>query len=524
MSDVKITPEARKIFQAFYDQRIREAGAAMDDQAELETARDLLRSIVTDGLTPTGDGGVSYIRRNAADWTDPATTLAAQAAAGGSRETGRRGQTDVIRTVLIFMGVLIFGGWYFFWSGGDGAETELDETAAVEPAEEATASDLTTPVPTLEAELLSDIVDSAGVKTRLVVPRTLEIKGVSFVVQPVKVTSGDWPLPFEERAVSWVYGTVVNYVMGLAASPANKQLIAELKNGDELLLRMSTGPAYRFTVVGLVRVSPQSSESFRQNQPGMTLVLLGDEAQETRVVVQATYRPESELGLKPEAEVHKAAVGETVTLNDTLKLTVVGSRLVTRAGGLPGYVYQTVDFAVESEHSLTTNGFEHHLAATGLTYPIVAVPHEENPYPGLPPTLPAGQVVTTSAVYALPETALAAGPAWEFSASPGGPKVRVPLPPYTGRFEPVVMLKTAQLADGQLMVTLGITAALHSLELNPADVELKGAALAPTGNYFPWRVAAGKGGEFLLLLTPEKETVVVGLLKQGFELTLDEGR
>ena len=55
-----------------------------------------------------------------------------------------------------------------------------------------------------------------------------------------------------------------------------------------------------------------------------------------------------------------------------------------------------------------------------MSYPLIAVPHELNPEPAIPETLPAGQVFSTTAVYAVPETALPQGLAWEFSPGPAG--------------------------------------------------------------------------------------------------------
>jgi hypothetical protein len=355
-----------------------------------------------------------------------------------------------------------------------------------------------------------------------VVPRTLEIKGVSFVVQPVQIQAGDWNLPLEDRAVSWVYGTVINYVMGLEATEANKTLLASLKAGDELLLRMSTGQVYRFAYADVVRVAPQASEIFRQNRPGLTLVLLSDTAQETRIVIRATYIPESELGLvSPHTEV-EAALGEPVLLDDMVRVTCQDSFLLRSAQAPPGYVYQTVTFALENQGTLplATEPFKNQLEADGMSYPLIAVPHELNPEPAMPETLAAGQVFSTTAVYAIPETALRQGLAWEFSPGPSGQKARVKLPPFSGTLTPGVILKQADLTDGRLTVTLVISAALRDLTLDAAHIQVDGGTLRADADDFPWQVAAGSSAEFTLNLTPaDTGRTTIALLEQGFELT-----
>jgi hypothetical protein len=418
--------------------------------------------------------------------------------------------------------VIVAIGGYWLWSNSNNHAADIEATPPAVISATVTSVPDTSPTvaPTLEAALLADIVDSSGVKTGIVAPRTLDVAGVSFVVQPVRITTGDWPLPYEERAVSWVYGTVVNYVMGLQATPANQALLESLRPGHELLLRMSTGATYRFAFADSVRVSPQTTEVFRQSRPGLTLVLLEDRSAETRVVLRANYIAESELGLTPEQVEIKAAIGETVALNEAVRVTARGVELLARPGAPPGFIYQAVAYQVENigELALSTRSFNHHIESSLMNYPIVAVPHEENPYPLIPETLAAGAVFSTTAVYAVPQTALAEGLAWEFSPGPTGSKVRVTLPPYGGRLAPLVGVKAVQLDGQHLQATFAISAALSALELGPNDIDLEGASFSPTGNYFPWRIPAGGSDEFLLLLTPgDSRRVTVAMLGQGFE-------
>ena len=155
-----------------------------------------------------------------------------------------------------------------------------------------------------------------------------------------------------------------------------------------------------------------------------------------------------------------------------------------------------------------------------MSYPIVAVPHEVNPYPLLPETLAGGETFQTVAVYAVPEAALAEGLTWEFSAGPDGARARVALPAYSGRLSAIVRVTEAEFSEGSLAATFAISAALHSLELGPADIELTGGRLGAEGNTFPWRVPAGGAGQFTLRLEPEGDgPLTVALLAHGFEFT-----
>jgi hypothetical protein len=529
--------ENLRVFENFYQKRVSEAGGAREDSEELEIARDILAAVVHDGLTPTADGGASYVRRGAVDWADPATLQAAQTAVGvgsNARTPARKdnsGRKDLFQGLGVIGLILLAAGW-FFWPAGAGSDkaSRLDDVAlaAARSGEESDGGIFVptpTPIPTRESELLTDIV-AAGAKTKqLVVPRTLEVKGVSFVVQPVKVGVGDWPPPEVDRAASWVYGTVINYVMGLEGTPANKRLLAGLQPGHQFLLRMSTGVVYRFVYADTVRVAPQASEIFWQTRPGLTLVLLGNEA-ETRVVIRALYVPDSDLGLADKSPVTRAIPGQRVVLDDKVRLTYLDSQLVPAPETLRGYAYLGVNAVVEyvgGDLPLLTAGFMHHIEVEGLLYPMVSA-DGAGPHPGLPDSLSPRHPFTATIVYAVPDNVLRQELSWQFAADPGeGERVQVVIPPFEGDLTPQVTLNKVTLDNGMLVLVLEITAALHNLTLQPTDLTVQGGHLSPIGNYFPWRIPAGERDEFILLLSPDGNgPVVLTLLEQGIEVTLGE--
>lgn len=540
MDEPAITAEQRLTFQKFYRRRIAEA-RVRDDREELAAARDILQAVVNDGLTPTTDGGASYVRRGARDWSDPATVQAARSA---SDEGGRRGKTkstgpsrskELVQGLLMLVGVLVLAGWlgwgYLFGGATEGADSSVEAgqtTTLVDPTGTENASGPTpTPIPTLEAALLADIVDAGGVKTGLVTPRTLEIRGVSFIVQPVRVAAGDWPLPDDARAASWVYGTVVNYVFGLAATPDNKQLLAALRPGDMLLLRMSAGgPAFRFAFVDAVRVAPQSSEVFAQNRPGLTLALVGDTEQAGRIIIRAVYLPgRSETGAGQATTV--AALAERVSLReDELWLTCLDSRPLVRPDTPPGYVHLLVDYVIDNrlDEPLDTGRFVHAVEVGDLRYPAgesVAV-EGLGSYPPLPDRLEPGRTISATAVYAIPQASLQAERLWRFSLDPAGQQAaRFVLPPYPGSLTPAVNVERVGLdRSGRLSVTFAVQAPeLAGIEVEAGGISLEGGEVAPGGDSFPWRLAAGERAEFSLLVRPRTQPVRLGLLERGFEIS-----
>lgn len=511
-----LSGELTGLFENFYQIRLSESGGARNDEDELAIARDILTAVVRDGLTPTADGGVSYVRRGAQDWTDPGTVDAARALAERrGRQAGDGGTRKDLLMGLAMLLACVAGLAWFLWPKGEAKPAKMEATVEAQATPEVAffRQATLTPAPALEAELLADIVDASGVKTGLVVPRTLEVSGVSFVVQPVKVTAGDWELPGDERAVSWVFGTVINYVLGLEATAANKTLLARLQPGAELVLRTSTGPAWRFAFVDLVRVPPQVSEVFRQNRPGLTLALVGAPDEETRIVARAVYLPQSEVN-QPAGSENPAALGEPVVLQDALKLVVVSHRAQLSGDEPGGFVSVAVGLRLEnrSGRGLPATSFSTQVTGAGMTFPPQAID-------GLPETLAVGAVVSPTLRYVLPENVAQSRTVWQFSPVPGGEQTRVALPALAGPFRPVVNVADAAMrADGRLEITLRVSSPLQARTVTGADIAVDGGALfAPVD----FRVEAGQESLLTLPIKPLAERLTLTVLGEAFEISLE---
>jgi len=517
--NITISAEERKSFEQFYNKRLLEAGGGRTFAEDAQIVRDLLRAVREEGLTPTADGGVSFVRPGAVDWHAPGAVEATQAALAGNTPNASAGTTGNLKDTLFGIGVLvavIIGGLWYFGAFSLPSAAADNITATPTATVDITAA-TPTPVPTLEADLLSV---SGGSKTALVSPRTLDIAGVSFVVQPVKITSGAWQLPDDPRAVSWVYGTVVNYVFGIEATAESKALLAALQTGDELLLRMSTGPAYRFAVADTVRVAPQASEIFRQNRPGLTLVLVGDETQATRIAIRAVYLPDSELGFAAGSET-VADIGTPVSWHDTLQVTVQGSHLVPGHNPPANYRYLAVDAAVKNvtARRLDTSPFQSWLAADGVMY--AAAPGllgKGIDFPPLPAYLRAGTVTTTTMVYAVPETVLRSGADWILAPDSDNDSIRVSLPQLQD-WQPHVSFTDAHFTAGTLAVSVTVTAPLDSLTIPAAALKLDGAILG-SNNTFPWNIDGGTSANFILNVQPTQNTIRLELMDAGVEITV----
>jgi len=216
----------------------------------------------------------------------------------------------------------------------------------------------------IEAQLpegIDALVKSGDVKAPLVTPRTLEIRprGVStsttFVVVPVEVEEADWPCPTRkfkgEPAACWVFGTVVNYLVGIPSGTDAEALFDALQSGGEARLRLSTEKVLRFVVDGVQEIERHQTEVLGQHHFGLTLVGLGGEGPMRRVA-RASYIPEeiagtweggslsgssgdqsataalqgggSVSGAAATAEMRTVTLGERVDLSEMVSIVILG--------------------------------------------------------------------------------------------------------------------------------------------------------------------------------------------------------
>jgi hypothetical protein len=300
----------------------------------------------------------------------------------------------------------------------------------------------------------------------------------------------------------------------LEATSDNKALLAALVPGDELLLRMSTGPAYRFAYVDAVRVAPQASEIFRQTRPGLTLTLLAESQQSTRIVLRARYLPDSDLGNTGTMAAASISPGQPIDLG-SIRLTVREHRPVVQADTPPGHVYVAITYEarnIDESLPLLPGAFTQRLEAGGLTWPLA--PGTKQTTANLRP----GEALTTTVTYIVPEPALAEPLRWTFAPDPAGPTGQMDLAPFADQLEPEVAITEATRQADRLTLQLHIKTALRAVRLTANDLMVEGAQL-DTINYFPWQVAPGTEGKFTLVLQPQQELVRLGLLGQGFEVT-----
>lgn len=165
------------------------------------------------------------------------------------------------------------------------------------------------------------VIQGNGVPVTSIVPENLSIgvnKSVSIV--PVIPEEGRWPIPAEDGNVAvWVYGTVINYVIGMPYSDTTESTLAGLSSADRLTMTLSNGNQLVFGSPQAQRITADDTTPMIQQKPGLTLVLLGG-SQTNRLIVQARYLPEESPAAENEQRIEGVA------------FKVLGSRAVEADG------------------------------------------------------------------------------------------------------------------------------------------------------------------------------------------------
>ena len=213
---------------------------------------------------------------------------------------------------------------------------DLTVTATSSPTATATASAIPTITPTPTATPIalveSDTFIAAGDgRNRDFFPVQLQIRRPAddqprvFIVQERVIQLTEWSFDPNPDVASWISATRVRPVLGVPFSAENEDLMQGLGEGAEFVLRMNTGVELRYRFTSSAEVGREDTALFRQDEPGIVLVLIGEVGADSlptseRIIVTGSYDTGTEVDVTGFASL-PAAIGERVQLPD-LSLTV----------------------------------------------------------------------------------------------------------------------------------------------------------------------------------------------------------
>jgi hypothetical protein len=396
------------------------------------------------------------------------------------------------------------------------------------PLEVVRVSPSTSPLPYPPPPLV-EVGDS---QVALPVPVTLEVGGESFSVQPSDPDEATWTSPsLPSTSAVWVYGTVVNYVLGLEATAENQGLIEAVRSGDSVRLRLSSGVQLTFRVTGQETVRPDDPSIFLQSRPGLTLVLLGDEDAERLALFSDFDRAE-----EPTSEPGRpaAGVGQPVQVG-AVQVTLSEGHAERGGGGVPaGMMVYLVEFSLQNtgQSPLDPEALVMELVdGVGNRYQPSLSASQRGRFGPLQQDVVQGGSANGTVGYLVPEGLTGPTLTWVFAPqSTSELRARFAIPyvsPPVVDVLPEVTVREAFLGeDGEILHVVARIRNVGSSDLTAtaADVSLSSSAgpgeLRIAAPPFPWTVAAGQSREVeLQFARPEASSSVVTILGYTFEIS-----
>lgn len=381
--------------------------------------------------------------------------------------------------------------------------------------------------------LVVGISDSATISVALDIPISLSLSGERFPVTTEMVTSDrNWaPTIDGDSSAVWVYGTIINYVLGLPDSGSNQTLLGGLSTGSEIALTTRGGVNYTFAFESRERVLSSSGDVFAQNTPGITLLLIGAEGDE-RTVVKGRYVVPEARGSGNASPVLE--LGETAQFED-VQLTVTGASYVLDRPEAPsGFAFYLVNYRIQniSLTALDTNVLQLLLLdELGNQYTLSPVASRLGNYPPLGGFLNSNQALEATAGYQIPIGLNSPALSWVVTRSDVGGQVQVTIPftggPGVARGTSVSLARAEVSPDLTSIILGGQVANLGDqpilvteddvlLTTNDGSIYL----MLSTNPPFPWTVVEGQSVQFLVSFQrpPDADAALFTVLNQPFEL------
>ncbi|MHB8626825.1 MAG: hypothetical protein ACYDEO_11525, partial [Aggregatilineales bacterium] len=293
-----VPTDRQRLYRAIYDRTRRDEGASGSDALEARMIEQLLARYADKALVPVG----SYWVPTPQQIQDAAKADLPYANAE-MLEVLPKGKRPGPIFILTGLGsVLLFG--YLLLHGMSKSATLSSSST---PTPTLTLARTYTPTPlALDAQ---DAIIQGGSGLGAVYPVNLRINVIwenqprIFVVQRRVVNTAEWLFDDDPDVASYIVGLTVHPVLGIPWSEANANLFAQVTPGSIFTVQMNTGTTLRFVCTERRQISRADTSVFGQGQPGLTLVLIGqqtsDMTQQTdqRLVLLADYIPGQETTL-----------------------------------------------------------------------------------------------------------------------------------------------------------------------------------------------------------------------------------
>jgi len=291
-----VPTDRQRSYRAAYDREVKSAGAEGSDVKERKIALALLKRYHESALVPIGMRWARTPKRvqEAARHGEQIDAPETETAAKSGKPSGK---------VLAVLGALMLGMVALILLRGTGSTSEADNAGIT--ASPTLSTDVTLTPLALEAQ--DDVIQSGDSVRAPFYPINLQITVPDefvprvWVVQRRAVRASEWNFDPNPDTASFLNGMSVRPVIGIPWSEDNAAWFAQIGAGAEFRLQMNTGAILTFAFEDKRDVRRSDTGIFRQVNPGLILLLLGETDDEglptaTRTLVTATYPVDQELG------------------------------------------------------------------------------------------------------------------------------------------------------------------------------------------------------------------------------------
>ena len=289
-----VPTDRQRAYRSAYDREVKGANAEGSDAKEQKVSLALLKRYDEAGLVPVGTRWARAPKRvqDAARQGERFRESEAGSAAKSGKPSGK---------VLVVLAALLIGMVVLLLTRGHGNTTEptVSNNSATLPAG-------ITPTP-LALEAQDDVIQSGDNSRTPFYPINLQIAVPGaplprvWVVQRRAVRASEWNFDPSPDTASFLNGMSVRPVIGIPWSDENAAWFDQIGADAEFRLQMNTGAILTFAFEDKRDVRRSDTGIFRQVNPGLVLLLLGETDEEgmptgTRTLVTAAYPIEQELG------------------------------------------------------------------------------------------------------------------------------------------------------------------------------------------------------------------------------------
>jgi len=291
-----VPTDRQRSYRAAYEREIKTAGAEGSDAKERKIALALIKRYHDSALVPIGMRWARAPKRvqeaaiSGGSMTEPESAASAKT----SKPNGR---------VLAVLGMLMVGMVALVLLRGTGGGS-VEVTPDVNMT--ATPPGGITPTP-LALEAQDDVIEGGDTSRAPFYPINLQITVPDevvprvWVVQRRAVRASEWNFDSNPDTASFLNGMSVRPVIGIPWSEDNAAWFDRIAQGAEFRVQMNTGSILTFAFEDKREVRRSDTGIFRQVNPGLVLLLLGETDAEglptgTRTLVTAAYPVEQELG------------------------------------------------------------------------------------------------------------------------------------------------------------------------------------------------------------------------------------